>query len=301
VKKSLITFVLTSTLIGLTGCAGDNQNAGGDNNGNNLGVNNVRNNMRDNDNNGITGRNVSNQNLRVSTRASNSVERLGEVDQAQVIIRNNDAYVAVRLNNQRDTTGERAGTGTDTTNNRGGNGNNARNPQNTGTGNTGITGTNTNAGTNGTYGNNTNAGNTGITGNYTNSGITGTTNNNLNTGAGAINGNNTGAGTDRITGTNTNTGNNGTGGTGTNAGNTGTNMNGNNGTSGTNYKEVSTRLEQRIADQVRATDKNIHKVYVSYDNNFYNQMNTYTNDIQNGRNRDGIWDDFTDTVGRFFD
>lgn len=286
-KKGLITFVLTSTLIGLTGCAGDNQNAGGDNNGGNLGVNNVSN-IRNNDNNGVTGRNVSNQNLRVSTRAANNVERLGEVGQAQVIIRNNDAYVAVQLNNQRDTTGDRAGTGTNTTNNRGGNGDNAGNTQNTGNGN--------NAGNNGTTGNNTNAGNTGITGNYTNSGITGTTNHNMNTGAGAITGNNTGAGTDRITGTNTNTGNNGNGGTGT-----GTNMNGNNGTGGTNYKEVSTRLEQRIADQVRAADKNIHKVYVSYDNNFYNQMNTYTNDIQNGRNRDGIWDDFTDTVGRFFD
>jgi hypothetical protein len=285
-KKGLITFVLTSTLFGLTGCAGDNQNAGGDNNGGNLGVNNVRNNVKNNDNNGVTGRNVSNQNLRVSTRASNNVERLGEVDQAHVIIRNNDAYVAVRLNNQQGTTGDNAGTGTGTTNNRGGNGNNAGNTQNTG--NAGITG------------NNTNAGNTGITGNYTNSGTTGTTNHNLNTGAGAITGNNTGAGTDRITGTNTNTGNNGTGGTRTNTGNTGTGMNGKNGTDGTNYKEVSNRLEQRIADQVRASDKNIHNVYVSYDNDFYSQMNNYTNDIQNGRNRDGMWDDFTDSVRRFF-
>ncbi|MFB3168303.1 YhcN/YlaJ family sporulation lipoprotein [Neobacillus sp. 179-C4.2 HS] len=298
-KKGLITFVLTSTLIGLTGCAGDNQNAGNDNNGANLGVNNVRNDMRNNDNNGVTGRNVSNQNLRVSTRAANNVERLGEVEQAHVIIRNNDAYVAVRLNNQQGTTGDRAGTGTGTTNNRGGNGNNAGNTQNTGTGNTGITGTNTNTGNNGTTGNNTNVGN-GFTGNYTNSGNTGTTGPNMNTGNGAITGNNTGAGTDRITGTNTNTGNNGTGGTGTNTGNTGTNMNGNNGTGGTNYKEVSTRLEQRIADQVRAADKKIHNVYVSYDNDFYSQMNNYTNDIQNGRNRNGIWDDFTDTVGRFF-
>jgi YhcN/YlaJ family sporulation lipoprotein len=255
-KKGLITFVLTSTLIGLTGCAGDNQNAGGDNNGGNLGVNNVRNNIRNNDNTGITGRNVSNQKLRVSTRASNKVERLGEVDQAHVIIRNNDAYVAVRLNNQQGITGDRAGT----TNNRGENGNNAGNTQNTG--NAGITG------------NNTNAGKTGITGNYTNSGTNGTTNNNLNTEAGAITGNNTG--------------------------NTGTGMNGKNGTGGTTYKEVSTHLEQRIADQVRAVDKNIHNVYVSYDNDFYSQMNNYTNDIQNGRNRNGIWDDFTDTVGRFF-
>lgn len=293
----MITFVLTSTLIGLTGCAGDNQNAGGDNNGGNLGVNNVRNDVRNNDNNGVTGRNVTNQNLRVSTRASNNIERLGEVDQAHVIIRNNDAYVAVRLNNQQGTNGDRAGTGAGTTNNRGDNGNN------------GVTGTNTNTRNNGNTGNNTNAGNTGITGNYTNSGTTGTTNRNLNTGAGAITGNNTGAGTDRITGNHTNTGNdaNGGAGTGTNMGNTGntgnngTGMNGNNVTGDTNYKEVSNRLEQKIADQVRAADKKIHNVYVSYDNDFYTQMNTYTNDIQNGRNRNGIWDDFTDTVGRFFD
>lgn len=272
----MITFVLTSTLIGLTGCAGDNQNAGSDNHGGNIGINNVRNNIRNNDNNGVTGRNVSNQNLRVSTRAANNVERLGEVDQAHVIFRNNDAYVAVRLNNQQGgTTGDRAGTST--TSNRNGNGNNAGNTQNIGNG---------------------------FTGNYSNSGNTGTTGPNLNTAKDAITGNNTGAGTVRITGTNSNTGNNANGGTVTNTGNTantGTGMNGNNGTGGTNYKEVSTRLEQKIADQVRAADKNIHNVYVSYDNDFYNQMNTYSNDIQNGRNRNGIWDDFTDTVGRFFD
>ncbi|MEH7178513.1 YhcN/YlaJ family sporulation lipoprotein [Neobacillus vireti] len=283
-KKGLITFVLTSTLIGLTGCAGDNNNAGSDNNGGHFGVNNVRNNVRNNDNNGVTGRNVSNQNLRVSTRAANNVERIGEVDQAHVIIRNNDAYVAVRLNNNQGTTGDRAGTGTgnqiNTSYNGNGNGNNAGYTQYTG--NTGITGNKTNAGT---TGRNMNKGTGSITGNNTVARTEG------------LNGTNTGFGTNGITGTNTNTGNNGMG---TNTGNTNTGLNGNNVTGDTTYKEVSTRLEQRIADEVRAADKKIHNVYVSYDNDFYNQMNTYTNDIQNGRNRDGIWNDFTDTVGRFF-
>jgi YhcN/YlaJ family sporulation lipoprotein len=237
VKKSWVTFVLATTLFGLTGCTGDNNNAVDDNN-DNMGVNNVRNNT----NNGVDVRNVSNQNLRVSTRAINNVENIKEVDEAHVILRNNDAYVAVRLKNQdnQDDTGTRAGNGAGAGTNM--NTNRGRNGNNTGT----------------------NAGITGTTGAGTNAGMTGTT------------------------------GTNGTTGTGTNAGTTGT--------GGTRYKGVTTAFEKKIEKQVKAADNKIDNVYISYDTNFYNQMTNYTNDINNGKNgdRDGLWDDFTDTIGDFF-
>jgi hypothetical protein len=291
VKKSWATFVLATTLFGLTGCA-DNNNATDNNLGRNVRNNtdngvttrNVRNNTN---NNALNVRNVSNQDLRVSNRAGRNVEKLKQVDMAHVIIRNNDAYVGVRLNNQ----------GATGTNNNGGN--------RTNTGTTNITGTGTNARNNN---NNARGTGTGMIGNNTGTtGITGT----------GMGGNN--AGTTGITGTgNTGTaltpGTTGTRDTGLNGGTNGNRGNGtsitgtlsndtNNGTNGagaTGYKRVSTALDQKIADQVRKTDKNIHNVYVSYDTNFFNQMGNYSNDIRTGRNRDGIWDDFTDTVRRIF-
>lgn len=227
-KKSWITFVLATTLLGLTGCANNNKDNAANNTGN-IDVNNVRNNT----NNGVNVRNVSNQNLRVSTRATNNVEGLKEVDQAHVIIRNNDAYVAVRLNNQN--------------------------------------GTGTNAGTNGTTGAGMNV-----------------RNNEVNARGAGTGRNGNYPGTTGITG----------------VGNTRTSLNpgttGTNGTGGTAYKEVSSRLDQKIADQVREAHKSINNVYVSYDTNFFSQMTNYTNDIRNGRNNNGLWENFTATVDRLF-
>ncbi|PFP25897.1 hypothetical protein COJ96_19265 [Bacillus sp. AFS073361] len=219
VRKSWMTFVLATTLLGLTGCANDNDNAA-NNNTNDLGVNNVRNNAI----NGVNVRNVANQNLRVSARATRNVESLKEVDQANVIIRNNDAYVAVRLKGTQNGTRARGGT--------------------TGTG------PNMNA----TYGNGYNSGTTGTNGSA-----------NLHATTGNINNAN-------ITGT------------------TGTR---------TNARGINT-LDQKIINQVRAADRSIDNVYISYDTDTFGQMTNYSNDIRTGTNRNDLWDDFSNFVNRMF-
>ncbi|MEH7744789.1 YhcN/YlaJ family sporulation lipoprotein [Neobacillus drentensis] len=229
VRKSWITFVLATTLLGLTGCANDNDNAANKNT-NDLGVNNVRNNAI----NGVNVRNVSNQNLRVSARAIRNVESLNAVDQANVIIRNNDAYVAVQLEGTQNGTRARGGT--------------------TGTG------PNMNA----TYGNGYNSGTTGTngssnlhatTGNRNNANITGTTGTSTNA---------------RINRAND------------------LNARGNN------------TLDQKIINQVRAADRSIDNVYISYDTDTFGQMTNYSNDIRTGTNRDGLWNDFSNSVNRMF-
>lgn len=278
-RKGLIGFASAIFIAGLAGCAGNMDDNAADNRNGNFQTQRVRTNLvNDNNNN--------DQNFRVADRASRSVERLDEVDQARVIISNNNAYVAVRLKDKN----ARSGNNTDTRagtfyirdnqdNRRTGNG---RNNGNTGTGAesgriTGV-GNNTNNGTN--------AGNHPRTG-------TGSANNGYTHNTG------TGAETGRITGVGNNTNN------GTNAGNeprTGTSIynNGMAGQGSTIYSEVSTAFEQKIADQVRAADKNIHKVYVSFSEDTYNTINNYSNDIQNGRNQNGIFENFDDEVRRMF-
>jgi len=287
VKKSLVTFVLATTLIGATGCANNNdtKNALDDNRvnrgvnvrnntNNDLNVRNVRNNTH------VGVRNVKDQNLRVSTRAGQSVENLKEVDLAHVIIRNNDAYVAVKLHNQ-------------TKNNQARNGGN-----NMGT--TGINGSYTDrsnditargagTGRNGNYPNTTGITGTGNTGNALNPGATGTDNT-----SNALNPGTTGTGTSGNIGIR-----------GTNDGTTGTRDSGMNGNTNVvdtdaNFRKASSGLDKKIKKQVHAVDKKVDRVYVSYDNDFFNQMTDYSNDLQSGRNRDGLWNDFTDTVGRIF-
>jgi hypothetical protein len=243
--KRWVTFALASALFGLTGCNGDNQNAGKDT-GNRVGMNNINNNIN-NDNNGITGRNVSTGNAR-ETRAINNVERLREVDQAHVAIYNNVAWVTVRLNRgEQGTTGDQTGTRNGTRTNNDGTANNNNGPANTGT---------TNGGQSGTYGAGTDRANDGTTGTGTNAGYN-------NDGTGGFNANNTlaGSGAERINRyakDNSGDGQNGR------MGNTGNSINDNNWAGGTDFREPTTRLEQRIADQVRITDKRINKVYISY-------------------------------------
>lgn len=228
-KRSWVAFVLTSTLIGLTGCNG-NPNTGNNINGlDNLGGNNNRN----IDNKVITEKNDLNQNLRVSNRAIKNIERLSEVEQAHVVIRNNDAYVAVRIKNNRNLqNGNRSliDIGTDNRMNTAAD-HRANDSTNKNNRNTVTTRNNSDIGTNGFIGSDTGAG------------------------AGSLGG----------------VGIIGNRGTGTNSGLTGTDINRNNEDGGPYYREASTGLERRIADEVRAADKNIHKVYISYDHNFYNQ------------------------------
>ncbi|MEH7082509.1 YhcN/YlaJ family sporulation lipoprotein [Neobacillus drentensis] len=225
-----MTFVLATTLLGLTGCANDNDNAANNNNNNDLGVNNVRNNAI----NGVNVRNVSNQNLRVSARAIRNVESLNAVDQANVIIRNNDAYVAVQLEGTQNGTRARGGTT--------GTGPNMNATYGNGY-NSGTTGTNGSANLHATTGNRNNANITGTTGTSTNARINRA--NDLN-----ARGNNT--------------------------------------------------LDQKIINQVRAADRSIDNVYISYDTDTFGQMTNYSNDIQTGTNRDGLWNDFSNSVNRMF-
>src|SRR4051812_42492953 len=102
-KKGWIASVSFVFLLGLAGCGGNNNATGNDpdnnegqvktqnvnNGGNNEGQVKTRNVNNENGNDG--------QNLRVSDRAAQAVERMEGVDQAHVIIANNNAYVAVRL------------------------------------------------------------------------------------------------------------------------------------------------------------------------------------------------------------
>jgi hypothetical protein len=297
-KKGLVTFVLASTLVGLTGCGNATKNDLRN------GANDVRNVKNDNR---LNVQNVNTHNLRYSNRAGRSVEKLQEVDLAHVIIRNNNAYVAVRLKNNR------FQTGTGTTNN----GNNMGTTSTRGT--TGTTGTTGNTGTNGTTGTTNNLGTTGtngrnnhltargagtgLNGNYP--GTTGinpidNTATGLNPGTGGAS--NT-RGTIGIRGTNNGTtgtmNNNNNTFTGTNDGTAGTN----DGTTGNKYRSVSSPLDQRIADQVRRADSSVHRVYVSYDRSFFRKMTNYANDLNTkgtNRNNHPIWNDFNKTVKDIF-
>jgi hypothetical protein len=279
-KKSLVPILLIAGLTGLTGCANN-----ADNTRNNIRTTDVRDNVR----NDMDLRNTNR--LTVSARAARNVERLAEVDRAHVIMRGNNAYVAVRLNN-------RAGNNTTGTN-----GNfaaNHRTPGNTTingtTGTTGITGIGgTTAGMNGVgptgvtgYRGGDNSGNRIITGN------TGTTGNTPGPGTGT-------AGTNNIYG---GTGHNGTTGMDNISNNNGTSdttgITGSRGNNHGRYSRVDTAFEQRVANQVRKADPNVRHVYVSTDNNFFTQMNTYSNDIRNGRNRDGILRNFTNSIRGMF-
>lgn len=285
-KKGWTVLALTVVLSGLSAC-GANNNAADNRNDTGLQTRNVRVNNVNNVN------RINSTGVTVSTRASRNVERLAEVDRAHVIISNNNAYVAVRLANN----------GTNNTNNIPGTG-------------AGITGTGNRSSINGTSG-------TGVSGSGTTNGTAGTGNGMTTNGIGANGIGSTGVGTPNISGTNSNIGtvppstNSGTNNLGYNntgrtttfnrddvnrAGVLDTNRNNTtiNGTNGTNYSKVDTALEKRIANQVRATNKNIDKVYVSVNSDFYNRMNSYSNDIRNGNNRDGVLRDFNNTVRGMF-
>lgn len=256
-KRSWLPIVLTTFLIGVSGC-NDDQNAVNEHSDGNVSVNNVNSNP-------ISVNNVTNQNLMVSTRASEIVERMEEIDLAQVIIRNNDAFVAVRLNNHQNTTNNNSNESTIPINNIS---DKNRNRNNTDTPLiTRIAQNNDNAGSEG------HAGSPRITGVGTNTD---------NAGSEGNAGMRTNNGTDYIgayTGTNLRVNNNGTGGP---------------------NNEGASRLQQSIANQVRSVNRNIDNVYVSFDPNIYNHMTSYARYLQNGRNRDQVLTDFSDTIERFF-
>ncbi|MEI5908929.1 YhcN/YlaJ family sporulation lipoprotein [Bacillus spongiae] len=64
--------------------------------------------------------------------------------------------------------------------------------------------------------------------------------------------------------------------------------------------EVTGRLENKIADQVRATDPDIRNVFVSSNPNFVDRMTDYGERINEGDPIEGLFDEFTETVRRVF-
>ena len=64
--------------------------------------------------------------------------------------------------------------------------------------------------------------------------------------------------------------------------------------------EVTARLKKKISDQVKATDRDIRNVYVSSDPDFVNRMEGYGNRINEDASRDGLFEEFTETVRRVF-
>jgi YhcN/YlaJ family sporulation lipoprotein len=64
--------------------------------------------------------------------------------------------------------------------------------------------------------------------------------------------------------------------------------------------EVTDRLEKKIADQVRATDRDIRDVFVSSNPDFVNRMEDYGSRINEGDPVTGLFEEFTETVRRVF-
>lgn len=305
-KKGWIMLSSAILTLGLAGCGG-NDNAGDNNNGQKV-QNQDRPRILNDDRNERT--------LRISDRAERQVEKMDEVNDARVIISNNNAYVTVRLNgknnngnaNNNGNNGNRAGAGTAGT--RAGAGTGAgtagtgagAGTYGTGTG-TGMAAGNNNADNNGNARvNDTLDGNGG---DFVDNGTVNQDGNGRNGSDGMIDGKgDAGKGNRQNAG-----GNNGNGGD-TNifgAGNGNGNNNGANGNNGgdnvdgdTEYSEVSNAFEQRIADQVRKADKRIHKVFVSMDTDLYDRMGTYADDIRTNRDRDGLFDDFNADMNDFF-
>ncbi len=65
-------------------------------------------------------------------------------------------------------------------------------------------------------------------------------------------------------------------------------------------REVTDPLKKKISDQVKATDRDIRNVYVSSDPDFVNRMEGYGNRINEDATRNGLFEDFTETVRRVF-
>ncbi|WP_409288304.1 YhcN/YlaJ family sporulation lipoprotein [Peribacillus sp. SCS-37] len=68
------------------------------------------------------------------------------------------------------------------------------------------------------------------------------------------------------------------------------------------YSKVDSKREQEIADRVRAADKSIHKVYVSFDEDVFGRFGDFDNNILDGNNNndDGLFNNFNTYVRRVF-
>ncbi|WP_052427549.1 YhcN/YlaJ family sporulation lipoprotein [Neobacillus niacini] len=64
--------------------------------------------------------------------------------------------------------------------------------------------------------------------------------------------------------------------------------------------EVTNRLEKKIADKVRDSDRDIQNVYVSSNPDFVERMKDYGRRIKQGHPIEGFFDEFNETVRRVF-
>ncbi|MBA4535973.1 YhcN/YlaJ family sporulation lipoprotein [Bacillus aquiflavi] len=65
-------------------------------------------------------------------------------------------------------------------------------------------------------------------------------------------------------------------------------------------KGLTSNIERKISNQVKAVDRDIDNVYVSVNPDFYDRTTTYAEDIRQGRPISGFFDEFTETVRRIF-
>lgn len=64
--------------------------------------------------------------------------------------------------------------------------------------------------------------------------------------------------------------------------------------------EVTNKLENKIADEVRATDPNIRNVFVSSNPDFVNRMKDYADKLNKGEPVTGLVEEFNEMVRRAF-
>ncbi|MCR8632495.1 YhcN/YlaJ family sporulation lipoprotein [Paenibacillus radicis (ex Xue et al. 2023)] len=64
--------------------------------------------------------------------------------------------------------------------------------------------------------------------------------------------------------------------------------------------ELSRAEEDQIAAQVRAADSNIQNVYVSTNPDFVGRINTYVQDVRQGKPVSGFFNEFSEMVKRLF-
>lgn len=67
-----------------------------------------------------------------------------------------------------------------------------------------------------------------------------------------------------------------------------------------NKDRLNRKIEDQIAAQVRATEPDIQNVYVSTNPNFVDRINTYIDDVQQGRPVAGFVNEFNEMIQRIF-
>ncbi|MGG5253979.1 YhcN/YlaJ family sporulation lipoprotein [Neobacillus sp. SM06] len=65
-------------------------------------------------------------------------------------------------------------------------------------------------------------------------------------------------------------------------------------------EKLSNRLEKTMSNRVKSVDRDIDRVYISANPDFYKRMTAYGNDIRAGKPVSGFFNEFTRTIQRVF-